>query len=173
MRGYSKFFYALEDDEKYVKLWVYSVPNLERPSFKDAVRNEFKPTRRGESFGPSWSTHWFKIQLTVPEDMRKYDHLEFHWDAGNEGMVWTEDGRPLQGLSGRERTEWIIPKDFRDGAPHIFYIEMACNGLFGNSDGDLIKPPTPNKYYKLDSAKIVAVNLQARALNYDFWQIGG
>ncbi|KAM5489504.1 Glycoside hydrolase, 38 vacuolar alpha mannosidase [Microsporum audouinii] len=167
-----KFFFALNDDEKYVKLWVYSVPNLERPSFKDAVKNEFKPTRRGTSFGPSWSTHWFRIQLTVPEYMKKYDHLEFHWNAGNEGMVWTEDGRPLQGLSGGDRTEWIIPKDFRDGAPHIFYIEMACNGLFGNSDGDLIKPPIPDKYYQLTSAKIVAVNLQARALNYDFWQIG-
>ncbi|KAK2865183.1 hypothetical protein FQN49_003829 [Arthroderma sp. PD_2] len=167
-----KFYYGSNDDEEHVKLWVYSVPDLARPSFKDAVNNEFKPTSRGNSFGPSWSTHWFRIQLTVPENLNKYDHLEFHWDAGNEGLVWTEDGKPLQGLSGGERVEWVIPKDFRDGKPHFFYIEMACNGLFGNSDGDLIQPPNPNRYYQLTSAKIVAVNLQARALYYDFWQIG-
>jgi hypothetical protein len=28
------------------------------------------------------------------------EHLEFHWDANNEGLIWTEDGHPLQGLTG-------------------------------------------------------------------------
>jgi alpha-mannosidase len=60
----------------------------------------FQAYERGESFGPSWSTHWFKIQLTVPKDMRHGEHLEFKWDAQNEGLVWTEDGNPLQGLTG-------------------------------------------------------------------------
>ncbi|OJD23867.1 hypothetical protein ACJ73_04777 [Blastomyces percursus] len=170
----AKYYEATNDDEQHVKLSVYSVPDLARPSFKDATSNEFKPTRRGESFGPSWSTHWFKIQLTVPEDMRKKEQLEFHWDANNEGMVWAEDGKPLQGLTGGgERIEWILPDSFRDGKEHIFYIEMACNGMFGNAPGgDSIQPPNPNKYYRLNVARITAVNLQARALYYDFWMIG-
>ncbi|EEQ88551.1 alpha-mannosidase [Blastomyces dermatitidis ER-3] len=170
----AKYYEATNDDEQHVKLSVYSVPDLARPSFKDATSNQFRPTRRGESFGPSWSTHWFKIQLTVPEDMRKKERLEFHWDANNEGMVWTEDGKPLQGLTGGgERIEWILPDSFRDGKEHIFYIEMACNGMFGNAPGgDSIQPPNPNKYYRLNVARITAVNLQARALYYDFWMIG-
>ncbi|PGH05440.1 alpha-mannosidase [Blastomyces parvus] len=170
----AKYYEATNDDEQHVKLSVYSVPDLARPSFKDATSHEFRPTRRGESFGPSWSTHWFKIQLTVPEDMRKKERLEFHWDANNEGMVWTEDGKPLQGLTGGgERIEWILPDSFRDGKEHIFYIEMACNGMFGNAPGgDSIQPPDPNKYYRLNVARITAVNLQARALYYDFWMIG-
>ncbi|EEP82819.1 hypothetical protein UREG_07684 [Uncinocarpus reesii 1704] len=169
----AKYFEATNDDEQHVKLSVYSVPNLERPAFKHVVSKEFKPTKRGEVFGPSWSTHWFKIRLTIPEDMRKKERLEFHWDANNEGMVWSEDGNPLQGLTGGgERVEWIIPDGFRDGKEHVFYIEMACNGMFGNANGDIIQPPNPNRYFRLNTARITAINLEARALYYDFWMIG-
>ncbi|CAL5866146.1 uncharacterized protein PFLUO_LOCUS353 [Penicillium psychrofluorescens] len=170
----SKYFEAVNSDEDHVKLSVYSVPKLQRPTFKDATSQEFKPTHIGASFGPSWSTHWIRIRLTVPEDMRQKKHLEFHWDANNEGMVWTEDGHPLQGLTGGgERIEWIIPDAWRDGKQHTFYIEMACNGMFGNAPGgDNYQPPSPDRYYTLSKAQITAVNLEARALYYDFWVIG-
>ncbi len=161
--------------EGHVKLSVYSVPDLARPTFEEATSQEFKPTKVGESFGPSWSTHWFKVQLTVPQDLRKKEHLELHWDANNEGLIWTQDGEPLQGLTGGgERVEWTLPKDFRDGKEHIFYIEMACNSMFGNPrGGDIIQPPDPDRYFQLRTADIVAVNLEARALFVDFWIIGG
>ncbi|KAL8951959.1 MAG: hypothetical protein Q9222_002082, partial [Ikaeria aurantiellina] len=156
-----------------VNLQVYSPPNLERPTFKEAISHEFKDTHVGEVFGPSWSTHWIKIDLKVPQGLRNKEHLEFHWDAGNEGLVWNEDGEPLQGLTGGgERIEWILPQSFRDGKTHTFYIEMACNVMFGNAIGDTIQPPPPNRYYQLTMADIVAVNLEARALFLDFWIIG-
>ncbi|KAL6232540.1 hypothetical protein BDW75DRAFT_217680 [Aspergillus navahoensis] len=168
-----KLFEATNSDEDHVKLSVYSVPDLQRPSFEEAISNEFQPTHIGASFGPSWSTHWFRIRLTIPEDMRDKERLEFHWDANNEGLVWTEDGHPLQGLTGGgERIEWIIPDAWRDGNEHVFYIEMACNGMFGNAPGgDSIQPPRPDKYYTLTTARITAVSLEARALFYDFWII--
>lgn len=98
------------------------------------------------------------------------EHLEFHWDANNEGLIWSEDGRPLQGLTGNgERIEWIFPTSYRDGKEHIFYVEMACNGMFGNATGDSIQPPDENRYFTLQKADIVAVNLEARALFIDFW----
>ncbi|PKY07994.1 alpha-mannosidase [Aspergillus campestris IBT 28561] len=170
----AKLHEATASDEDHVKLSVYSVPDLQRPSFKEATSHEFKPTRIGASFGPSWSTHWFRIRLTVPEHMRQKERLEFHWDANNEGLVWTEDGHPLQGLTGGgERVEWIIPDAWRDGKEHVFYIEMACNSMFGNAPGgDSIQPPNPDKYFTLHTARITAVNLEARALFYDFWIIG-
>ncbi|KAE8149958.1 galactose mutarotase-like domain-containing protein [Aspergillus avenaceus] len=170
----SKLYEGVNSDENHVKLSVYSVPNLERPTFKDATSHEFTHTHIGASFGPSWSTHWFRIRLTVPEELRQKERLEFHWDANNEGLVWTEDGRPLQGLTGGgERIEWVIPDAWRDGKEHTFYIEMACNGMFGNAPGgDSIQPPAPDKYYNLHKAQITAVNVEARALFYDFWIIG-
>ncbi|KAL9586669.1 MAG: hypothetical protein Q9212_000738 [Teloschistes hypoglaucus] len=159
--------------QDYVKLQVYSPPGLSRPTFEDATSHEFTDTHVGQSFGPSWSTHWIKIKLQVPQNLLNKAHLEFHWDADNEGLIWTEDGEPLQGLSGGgERIEWILPKSFRDGNAHTFYIEMACNAMFGNAIGDTIQPPNPNRYFQLKTADIVAVNLEARALYVDFWIIG-
>ncbi|KAF3001839.1 Glycoside hydrolase, 38 vacuolar alpha mannosidase [Curvularia kusanoi] len=161
-------------DTKHVKLSVYSPPGQSRPLFKEATSHEFTPTKVGAAFGPSWSTHWFKVKVTVPQDMLKKERLEFHWDADNEGLIWTEDGHTVHGLTGGgERVEWILPDSFRDGKEHTFYIEMACNGMFGNAPGgDSIQPPAPDRYYTLHTADIVAVNLEARALYFDFWEIG-
>ncbi|KAL5612396.1 uncharacterized protein BROUX77_002552 [Berkeleyomyces rouxiae] len=158
----------------HVRLWAWQAPGQERPTFKHAVAQNFKPTNIGAMFGPSWSTHWIKVEVTVPKELRDKEHLEFHWDAHNEGMVWSEAGVPLQGLTGNnERIEWIMPKTFRDGKPHVFYVEMACNGMFGNAPGgDSIQPPNPNRYFQLTKAEIVAVNLQARGLWIDIWIIG-
>lgn len=138
--------FARESDSRYVNLSVYSVPKLERPLFDEAIKGTFHPTKKGSSFGPSWSTHWFKLILTVPEHLHKYDQVEFHWDAGNEGLIYSEDGEPLQGFTGGgERVEYILPKSIVDGNPHTFYIEMACNGMFGVPNGDTIQPPNPNR----------------------------
>ncbi|KAI0842089.1 glycoside hydrolase family 38 protein [Hypoxylon sp. FL0890] len=157
-----------------VKLWTWPAPGLSRPTFKEAVAGEYTPAAVGQSFGPSWSTHWFKVVLQVPADLRNKEHLEFQWDSNSEGMVWTEDGKPLQGLTGGgERVEWILPDSFRDGKEHTIYIEMACNGMFGNpTGGDTIQPPDPNRYFQLVKADICAVNLDARQLWIDTWIIG-
>jgi alpha-mannosidase len=156
-----------------VKLEVYSPPGQSRPTFKEATSQEFKKANVGQSFGPSWSTHWFRIRLTVPDDLRTKHHLEFHWDSNSEGMIWTEKGDVVHGLTGGgERTEWILPDSFRDGKEHLFYIEMACNGMFGCAVGDNIQPPPPDRTYQLWKADMVAVNLDARALDIDFWEIG-
>lgn len=111
----------------------------------------------------------------MPSSLLKKDQLELHWDADNEGLVWTEDGDPVQGLTGGgQRVEWVLPKAFRDGRSHVFYIEMACNRIMGNSPGgDVIQPPDPAKYFQLHRAEIVAVNKEARSLCLDFRIIGG
>jgi alpha-mannosidase len=165
---------AVVSGEPHVKLSVWHAPGQTRPSFEEATSHEFEETSVGAWFGPSWSTHWFKVILKLPSDLRDKRLLEFHWDANNEGMVWTHDGKPLQGLTGGgERVEWIIPDSFRDGKEHTIYIEMACNGMFGNAPGgDSIQPPDPNKYFRLDRAEIVAVNPDARQLHIDIWIIG-
>lgn len=157
-----------------VQLWTWPAPGLSRPSFEEAMAGDYQPAKVGDSFGPSWATHWFKVALRVPKDLLEKGHLEFQWDSNSEGMVWTEDGKPLQGLTGGgERVEWILPDSFRDGQEHTIYIEMACNNMFGNpSGGDTIQPPDPNKYFQLVKANICAVNMDARQLWIDTWIIG-
>lgn len=157
-----------------MKLSVWSAPDLSRPTFEEAISQQFQPTERGRSFGPGWSTHWFKVQLRLPHEVLNEEIIELHWEASNEGMIWTEEGHPLQGLSGDgERVEWIIPPRFKDGKEHTFYLEMACNGMFGLGKGARNQPPDPDRYFTLEKAEIVAVNKEARALYFDFSVISG
>jgi len=161
---------------EHVKLHVWSAPGSTRPTFDEATKkeNEYREAKKGDSFGPSWSTHWFRVQFKLPQEWAHKPRVEFHWDSHSEAMVWTHDGKPLQGLTGGgERTEWIIPQSYRDhDTEHTIYIEMACNRMFGNGNGDSINPPDPNVYFPLVTADLVSVNLDARALHYDFWIIG-
>ncbi|KAL0932918.1 alpha-mannosidase [Colletotrichum truncatum] len=163
-----------------VRLSVWDCPGTSRPSFEEAISqlNGYRETQIGQSFGPSWTTHWFKVDMSIPEEMRQMAHLELHWDCNNEATVWSMKGEPLQGLTGRgERIEWIIPETFNDGNEHTIFVEMACNGMFGNAagdpifknnaNGDAIQPPDPEKYFVLSKAEIVAVDLEARKLHTD------
>ncbi|KAH7139896.1 alpha-mannosidase [Dactylonectria estremocensis] len=165
-----------------VKLSVWDAPGTTRPTFVEATAesNEYRETQVGEKFGPSWTTHWFKCTLTLPEALCSKDtHVELHWDCQNEATVWTAQGEPLQGLTGRgERVEWIVPEAFKDGTEHVVFLEMACNGMFGNgpgrpifknnAGGDSIQPPDQNKHFELVQAELVAVNMPARMLHVDF-----
>lgn len=166
----------------HVQLAVWDAPGTTRPTFLEATAesNSYRKTQVGESFGPSWTTHWFKCTLSLPDALCNKDvHVELHWDCSNEATVWTAQGEPLQGLTGRgERVEWIVPDSFKDGKEHVVYLEMACNGMFGNgpgrpifknnAGGDSIQPPDQEKFFKLSQAELVAVNVQARMLHVDF-----
>ncbi|OHE90901.1 glycosyl hydrolase family 38 domain-containing protein [Colletotrichum orchidophilum] len=171
---------AVRSDPSVINLSVWHSPGLSRPTFADATAsaNDYRPSQVGDSFGPSWSTHWFRVRVTIPEEMQQMEHLELHWDCSNEATVWTAEGQPLQGLTGRgERIEWILPASFKDGREHVFFLEMACNGMLtnaagepifkNNANGDAIQPPDPNKSFSLTKAEIVAVDRQARALHAD------
>ncbi|CZT01541.1 probable alpha-mannosidase [Rhynchosporium graminicola] len=96
------------------------------------------------------------------------------WDAPDIGSKRKSLYPKSCGLTGGgERIEWVLPEKFRDGKEHTIYIEMACNGMFGNAPGgDSIQPPDPNKYFQLSKADIVAVNSEARQLWIDIWIIG-
>lgn len=151
---------------------VHSVPDLKRPPFEVATKGPFRPAQAGESFGPSWATYWFKIAIKVPDEWKKAPQVLFHWDIGNEGLVFAEDGTVQVGLSGEERQEWLLPKSYQDGHWHTFYIESSCNAMFGNADpNDNIQPPTDNRYYKLKRADLILPNIEGRALKYDFLMI--
>ena len=57
---------------------------------------EYVPTTVGTSFGPSWSTHWFKVEVVVPTSEEWVDkEVHFVWDSCSEAMVWV-DGAPVQ-----------------------------------------------------------------------------
>ena len=66
---------------------------------------------------------------------------------------------------GGQRNLFRIPKEYLTSDEQLFYIEVACNGMFGNgADGE----PDPNRYFRLSRAHLVVPNLEARRLFWDF-----
>ncbi|PKY21567.1 hypothetical protein RhiirB3_409571 [Rhizophagus irregularis] len=166
----SQLYKDREDSKDYIKLHVYSVPHLKRITFKEAVKGEYKKAERGDHFGPSWSTHWFHISVKIPEYW-KNEEVQFLWDADNEGMIWTVEGVPLQGLTGGygddRRAEYVLTRNCKGGEKFEFYLEMACNGMFGNGS-NTINPPDPNRTFRLNTVELVVPNKDAWGLFYDF-----
>ncbi|KIV87793.1 hypothetical protein PV11_03315 [Exophiala sideris] len=163
-----------------VAIEVYSVPDLQRPSFEAATANEFNPTAVGAQFGPAWSTHWFRITIEIPDYK---DKLEFHWDSNSEGMIWTEDGEPIHGLTGGHfqdrRVEFIIPRSWQ--GKKTFFVEASMNGMFGCAQcldlsiggphhpaNDIIQPPKADRQFLLETAELVEADQDAWALYWDF-----
>ena len=120
-----------------VSLTVYAAPD--RIPYAGAVRGTYRPTQVGEVFGPPWSTHWFRVELTIPPDWVGQE-VHFLWDSSSEATIWL-DGEPRQGFTGSERAYGSRPEPLRPayrltrsaaGGEHLtLYVEMACNRLFG------------------------------------------
>ncbi|KAG2190749.1 hypothetical protein INT46_003001, partial [Mucor plumbeus] len=171
----SQLYKAKTNSEEYISLLVHSVPDLKRISFEKAIQQEFRPTRLGEWFGPSWSTHWFHVQLRIPNEFVG-EQVQFIWNADNEAMIWSMEGAPLQGLTGGAgsdaRHEYILTSNAEGGEIIQFYIEMACNGMFGAGNG-LIGAPDPNRFFNLNQVDLAVPNKIAWDLLYDFQIILG
>ncbi|KAF0408010.1 glycoside hydrolase family 38 protein [Gigaspora margarita] len=168
---YSQLYKNRTGSEEYIKLSVYNVPDLKRITFEEAVKAVYKPAKCGDTFGPSWSTHWFHITVRVPDDWIN-EEVQFLWDSSSEGMIWTKDGTPLQGLTGGygndRRAEYVLTRSSNGGEQFEFYLEMACNGMFGNGIGSDINPPDPNRYYSLRQVELAIPNQSVWQLMYDF-----
>ncbi|XP_067129297.1 alpha-mannosidase 2C1-like isoform X2 [Centruroides vittatus] len=138
-----------------------------RVPFKESVEmGHFVETKPGSSFGPTWSTHWFKMEIQIPDSwLGKEVHLR--WDAGCEAMVWSNDGLPLQGLSS-ERKDFIISYNVTlEDLRQTYYIEMACNTLIGAGKPTMISPPDPDHYFTLNIAEIAVFDRQVYNLIID------
>ncbi|KAK9364514.1 Ams1p [Lipomyces kononenkoae] len=164
-----KFYENGRVHDGHVRMEVYSVPGTGRPGFEIASKEKYRVVAKGELFGPSWTTHWFKIEIKVPDPWLKVGPVVFNWNCGNEGLIFSEEGKVIHGLSGEQRCEWVLPSSWMDGKSHTFYIETSCNGMFGNGDpNDNIQPPDDDRLFKLESADLVWINSEARALRLDF-----
>lgn len=75
----------------------------------------------------------------------------------------------LLGLTGGfgqdRRVEFIIPDKVRKAGVGHFYIEMSCNGMFGQNGEN---PPDQNKYYTINSADLVVPRMDAWRVMWDF-----
>jgi len=159
------------DDEKFVKMQKYSVPDSRRPLFEQALDEAtWEDVVKGAPLCPCWSTHWFKIVVRIPPGFEKVERIQFEFNMEGEGLIFSQKGDIIHGLTGdagvNRRQEFILPESWRDGNSHLFYVETAVNGISGLSDG--IGPPDMERIMHLNTADIVVPNMTAYRLYWDF-----
>ncbi|PFX33378.1 Alpha-mannosidase 2C1 [Stylophora pistillata] len=126
-----------------------------RVPYSEAVCGKFVEAQVGNSYGPTWSTHWFKVVMDIPQEWTG-EEVHFRWNSGSEAMVWQE-GKPKQGLTGgdghQQRTDYVLSTKATPGSCTL-YVEMAANGMFGAGKDGLINAPDPKRHYTLSMAEI-------------------
>ncbi|XP_029655059.1 alpha-mannosidase 2C1 isoform X1 [Octopus sinensis] len=132
-----------------------------------AMAADYKPVKVGQSFGPIWSTHWFRLTVVIPDSYIN-EAVYLLWKSESEAMVW-HNGQPIQGLSGlHNRMEYLLTdKATKDNLEYVLYIEMACNTLFGVGNG-MISPPDENRKFTLSKVEIATRNQLVYHLLRDF-----
>lgn len=155
--------------EDWVQLSHYAVPDLKRIPFEEAIKGGYEKAKVGDSYGPSWSTHWFRVKAKVPLDWSGLE-VQFRWNSDSEVLIWSDSGEPLQALTGEgggnQRLEYILTRNCSGGEQFSFYLEVACNGLFGN--GPYLIGPPEERTYPIRMAELAAPNKLAFQLKYDF-----
>ncbi|XP_037601450.1 alpha-mannosidase 2C1 isoform X4 [Cebus imitator] len=140
----------------------------ERLPYQEAVQQDFRSAQVGHSFGPTWWTCWFRVELTIPE---AWVGQEVHlcWESDGEGLVW-RDGEPVQGLTKEgEKTSYVLTDRLGEGDPRslTLYVEVACNGLLGAGKGSMIAAPDPEKMFQLSRAELAVFHRDVHNLLVD------
>lgn len=153
-------------------LSVYEPPDIERPLFSTLPPPfTFQKTHIGSSFGPSWSSKWFRLRIT---NLKKVEGTCYglKWDSNSEAQLYSSAGKHIQAFTGgcgHDRRDLCIITDMIAVEEDYIelYLEMACNEMFGNAVGGMIKPPDPNRSFTLASCELVIINIQAHKLYWD------
>lgn len=142
-----------------VKHWA--APSGRYTPYEEAIKQKYKPVKVGQSFGPTWATHWFQVSVNVPADWVG-EQVRLRWNSSSEALVWV-DGKPRQGLcSEYNRLDFpLTDKLTKDHLNYIVYIEMACNGMFGAGQNGMIFPPDLNRTFTLSICEVAVFNQKA------------
>lgn len=139
----------------------------------------YAPVEPGFSFGPAWSTHWFKVVFDVPE-VWENGEVRLDWMSHCEVTVWRLDAegqrlRVVQGLNPLQ-TECTALERCAGDERLTFHVEAACNDLLGNGsvaghaypltdiNGVVERPRTP---FFLERCQLFAVDPLLESITHD------
>lgn len=133
----------------------------------EAVNARFEPFAVGGEWGAMWGTTWFRLRGEVPGQWRGREVVALVDLGGDdvvgfsaEGLVWSIDLQPLQGLH-HEHREVPVP-----GAEADFYVEAAANPIprWHKKEWPLLAPDYSGPpLYTLRQAELALVDRQAEA----------
>ncbi|MGD9703882.1 MAG: alpha-mannosidase [Acidimicrobiia bacterium] len=149
--------------------------------FAEAVDGSFETITVGAPWGRRWGTTWFRLLADVPTDwagpLEVTIDLGFHARSTGfqcEGLVYTADGQPLQGVHPN-RTGIPLP-DLRPGDPLELYVEAAANPGFDRLVPSSIGASTAGDgapIYRLVRAELVERDDEVIALLHDLDVLAG
>eukprot|EP00835_Amoeboradix_gromovi_P005503 NODE_523_length_7257_cov_0.781922.p1 type:complete len:1031 gc:universal NODE_523_length_7257_cov_0.781922:7051-3959(-) len=137
--------------------------------FDEAKKLSFSPIDNGGKIGRAWATSWVQLHIDVPQGWLNVSDCDvyLHIDTGCESMIYNNDGTPLQCTS--ENRQYFKLSDLIPSSNKLhFYVEFACNRLFGNGIHGDISPSDDNKVYTINVIEIVLVNKVIKELQTDF-----
>ena len=137
----------------------------------EAYERKFHPFQLGQPWGGAWSTAWFRLTGTVPEEWAGAEvvaRIDLGYNGqvgfGGEGLLW--DGqRPLQGINPRHN-EAKVACPARGGETVRLHLEAAANPYvpWGGMAWPLLLPDyggTP--LYTLDRAELAVIDRELGA----------
>ncbi|WOO86295.1 Alpha-mannosidase [Vanrija pseudolonga] len=170
-----------------VRMTLWSAPGQSKPTFDEAVAQLALSSRElhvGDELGPSWTNHWVRVDLAIPESFRDSgEPVIFEFDPNCEALIYNLDGHPLHGISGGpnsmkdgqpgtaedRRVDHIVPREAVAAGHYSFYVELSINAMFGlGLNGFRHQQPDMNVHFRIDSADIVLARSEARSLYIDF-----
>lgn len=102
----------------------------ERPPFAQARAASFAPVSIGFTWGPRWSTAWFKVSGQIPTSMAGR-HVVLRFSTDTEALAWSSAGAPIQGFDAN-RDALTLAASAKGGEAVELYVEAACNHAFGD-----------------------------------------
>lgn len=159
-------------DQHPLRVEVHQCP--EPIGYAQALVATYQPIDLGYTWGPVWSTAWFRLSGEIPEAMGESFRLLF--DTRTEALCWW-DGAPYQGVE-LHRQDIKLPDSVKAGQPLSVHIEAACNHMLGvgKNYGDFSRmgefPITQSGHLKL--AHLARHHPQREALVHDLsllWQL--
>jgi alpha-mannosidase len=88
------------------------------------MKQKYTPANIGAKLGPTWSSHWFKLNIDI--DLSSKGKCVLIFDTGSEALIWSVDGEPLQGLTGGNggdrHVDFVLVKNAKGGEHIELYI---------------------------------------------------
>ncbi|XP_027714108.1 alpha-mannosidase 2C1 isoform X1 [Vombatus ursinus] len=140
----------------------------EQMPYEQAIQQNFHTVKVGDTFGPTWWTCWFRVELTIPRTWMNHE-IHFLWESDGEGLLW-RNGEPVQGLTKLgEKTSYILTDKMKEGDPWslTLYVETACSGVFGAGKGSMIAPPDNEKRFSVTRAEMAVYHRNVHELMMD------
>lgn len=125
-----------------------------------AARRRFRSVAPGWTWGPKWSTCWFRLRGRVPASFRGAE-VALRFSSGTEALLWAQRGNehvPVRGFDVNRDSLVILP-NARGGEPADFLIEAACNHPFGVTGFEWDDPEVHARWNGPDPGRLVLAEL--------------